>query len=228
MLAIGEYLVSLWTSSPSIAHGFIVLVAGWLCAVLIRALVRGVLALFRFDRFADKVGLGEFLMKGKVAYRPARLVSVLVYWALIVITLLIASRVLDITALNKISDSLVASLPSIIAAIFVTFIGIVIVAFLGNVTETIARNASVADAGAVARTFRIVGFAIIVLLASDQLGFGKGLLSSLLLIAFAALALAFAIAFGLGSVEIARGAMEDFLKNLKGRSRTDGESDIEG
>jgi hypothetical protein len=167
-------------------------------------------------------------MKGKVAYRPARLVSVLVYWALIVITLLIASRVLDITALNKISDSLVASLPSIIAAIFVTFIGIVIVAFLGNVTETIARNASVADAGAVARTFRIVGFAIIVLLASDQLGFGKGLLSSLLLIAFAALALAFAIAFGLGSVEIARGAMEDFLKNLKGRSRTDGESDIEG
>jgi hypothetical protein len=214
-------------NSPPIARGFLILVVGMICAVLVRAFVRGVLALFRFDRFADKVGLGEFLIKGKVAYRPAKLVSVLAYWIVVVIVLLVSSRALDIAAVNRISDSLVESLPAVFAALLVTLVGFVIVAFLGNVIETIARNAAVADAHAVARIFRYIGFAVIFLLASDQLGFGKSLLSALLLIAFAAPALAFAIAFGLGSVDLAKQAMQDLLKNLGRRGREESDSETE-
>jgi hypothetical protein len=224
MEALFTFVAAAWDASPPIARGFFVLVAGWLCAILTRALLRGLLTLFRFDRFADRVGLGEFLKKGKVAYRPAKLLGVLAYWIVIVIVLLVASRVLDITAVNRISDGLVESLPSIFAAVFVILIGLVIVAFLGNVIETIARNAAVPDAGAVARIFRYVGFAIIVLLASDQLGFSKSLLGSILLIALAAPALAFAIAFGLGSVDFAREAMRSWLKQFGGRSREEGDS----
>jgi hypothetical protein len=228
MQSIVAFAASVWDGSPQIARGFAVLVAGWLCAILARTFVRGVLVLFRFDRFADKIGLGEFLIKGKVAYRPSKLVAVLVYWIVVVAALLAASRVLDIAAVNKISDSLVESLPAIFAALLVTFVGLVIIAFLGNVIETIARNAAVSDARAVARVFRYIGYAISILLASDQLVFGKSLLSSLLLIAFAAPALAFAIAFGFGSVDLARDAMQDLLKNLGKRRRGDRDSDLEG
>jgi hypothetical protein len=203
------------------------MLAGWLGAMVTRALVRGLLALFRFDRFADKIGLGTFLEKGKVAYRPAKLVSVLAYWLAMVIAFLMASRTLDIAAVNRISDGLVASLPGLFAGIFITIVGIVIVSFLGNVVETIARNAAVVDAPGVARISRYIGVAIIILLASDQLGLGKSLLSTFLIITFAAIALALAIAFGLGSVELAKGAMQGLVKNLGARTKPKGDSSPE-
>ena len=228
MQTITDFIMTTWSASPPIARGGLVILLGWLSAILTRTLIRGVLALFRFDHFADKLGLGDFLAKGKVAHRPAKLISVLAYWLVIVVALLWGSRTLDIAAVNRISDSLVESLPAIFAALSITLVGLVIVSFLGNVIETIARNAAVVDASAVARIFRYVGFAIIALLASDQLGFGKGLLSALLIIAFSAPALAFAIAFGLGSVEIARGAMQNLIKNLGNKGRQERESDLEG
>lgn len=221
MQAFIDSVITTWGGAPTIIRGFVVMLAGWLGALLTKAIVRGILAILRFDKFADKVGLGTFLEKGKVAYRPAKLLSVLAYWLAMVVAFILASRTLDIAAVNRISDSLVESLPAIFAGVFVTIIGIVIVTFLGNVIETIARNAAIVDARGVARIFRYIGFAAIILLASDQLGFGKGLLSTFLIIAFAAFALAFAIAFGLGSVELAREAMKNLLKNLNRRAGED-------
>jgi hypothetical protein len=214
-----DFVMATWSGAPAIARGFAVLLVGWLGALLTKAIVRGLLALLRFDRFADKVGLGAFLEKGKVAYRPAKLVSVLFYWLALVMVFIIASRTLDIAAVNRITDSLVDALPSLFAGIFVIIIGIVIVTFLANVIETIARNAAIGDARAVARISRYIGFAAIFLLASDQLGLSQGLLTTFLVIAFAAIALAFAIAFGLGSVDLAREAMQNLLKTLHDRSK---------
>ncbi|MBL8965465.1 MAG: hypothetical protein JNG85_00575 [Spirochaetaceae bacterium] len=214
-----DFVAATWSGAPAMARGFAVLLAGWLGALLTKAIVRGLLALLRFDRFADKVGLGAFLEKGKVDYRPAKLVSVLSYWLAMVIVFVMASRTLDIAAVNRISDGIVDALPALFAGIFVTIIGLVIVTFLGNVIETIARNAAFGDARAVARIFRYIGFAAILILASDQLGLGKGLLSTFLVIGFAAISLAFAIAFGFGSVDLARETMQNLLKKLNERSR---------
>ena len=193
-----DFLVVTWKGSPPITHGLVILAVGWICALLLRAIVRGILVLFRFDRFADTVGLGEFLRNGNVAYRPAKLLSVFVYQFFILVTFLVASRALDIAAVNSITDSLVQALPAVIAAIFITVVGLAVVSFLCNVLETIVRNTSVTNVRAVVNTFRFIGYSLIILLDSDQLGFGKSLLSSLLLIAFAALALAVAIAVGFG------------------------------
>lgn len=219
MRAFVDFVAAAWSGAPAIARGFAVLLAGWLGALLTKAVVRGLLAVLRFDRFADKVGLGAFLEKGKVAHRPAKLLSVLAYWLAMVIAFIMASRTLDIAAVNRVSDGMVEALPALFAGIFVTIIGIVIVTFLGNVIETIARNAAIGDARAVARIFRYIGFAAILILASDQLGLGKGLLSTFLVIGFAAISLAFAIAFGLGSVDLARETMQNLLKSLNERSR---------
>lgn len=210
-------IISVWDASPPAAHGGLILLGGWLAAFLVRAVVRGVLGLFRFDRFADKVGLGEFLKNGGIAYRPARLVGVLTYRLVLLVTFLAASRALDIGAVNRITDSLVQALPSVFAAIFVSAIGLVIVSFLVNVIETIARNTSLKNVSAVVNTFRYIGFAVIALLASDQLGFGKSLLSSLLLIAFAGFILALAIAFGVGSIDRARQTLEGLFSALNRR-----------
>jgi len=220
-----DFVVGMWDASPSIVHGLLVLIAGWVVALAVRALVRGILMLFRFDSFADKVGLGEFLKNGRVQHRPSKLVAMFAYQLVLLGTFLIASRALDIAAVTSITDKLFDYLPSVAAAIFVAVIGWMVVSFLCNVIETIARNTALTNVRAVVATFRYIGFAVILLLASDQLGFGKSLLSQLLVIAFAALCLGLAIAFGFGSVDLARGAVQGFLKNLDKKRGADKEDE---
>ncbi|NNM66746.1 MAG: hypothetical protein HKM06_01910 [Spirochaetales bacterium] len=207
-----DFVSSAWVNSPLFLQVVMVLIGGWIAANLLRWVTQGLLALFRFDHLADRTGLGEFLRNGQVTMRPAKLLSVFVYWAVILVTLLVASRVLNITVLNAITDRLVKALPNIVAAVFIVTVGLVIVSFLANVLKTIARNTSMTNVRTVVRVFRYIGYSIIILMASDQLGLGKGLLSELFVIAFGALALAFAIAFGLGSVEVARRIMGNLLK----------------
>lgn len=212
MSQIFDFVSSAWTSSPLLVQVVTILLGGWIAAVLVRWLTQGILTLFRFDHLADRTGLGEFLRNGQVTMRPAKLLSVLVYWLVILVTLLIASRVLNIAVLNTVTDRLVKALPNVVAAIFIVTVGLVIVSFLANVLKTIARNTSMTNVRTVVRAFRYIGYTIILLMASDQLGLGKGLLSELFVIVFGSLALAFAIAFGLGSVGVARHIMENLFK----------------
>lgn len=213
MNTIPEVLVSSWQSLPPLVHGIFVLLAGWVLALVLRSVVHGLLALFRFDSLADRVGWGEFLRNGHVTHRPAKLLGLLVYHFTLLIAFLVASRALDLEAVNAITDSLVEALPAITAAVFITAIGLVLVGFLSNVIGTIARNTAITNVRAVVNTFRTIGYVVILLLASDQLGFGKSLLSSLLLIAFAAFAFGVALAFGLGSADSARRVVENFLRD---------------
>ncbi len=216
-------VVSAWDVSPPVVHGAVILLAGWLVSVIVKSVVRGLLVLFRFDALSDKVGLGEFLKTGRVPHRPSRLAGIFAAQLVLFATLLAAARALDIAAVTDITNKLFEYLPSVAAAIFVTVVGWMVVSFLCNVVETIARNTAISNVRAVVNTFRYIGFAVILLLASDQLGFGKSLLSSLLLIAFGALCLGLAIAFGLGSVDVARDVLRGFLKNLEKKPEQEGD-----
>lgn len=211
MQDIGTLVLNYWQTSPPLVHALILLILGWLGAWVLKILIHGILVLVRFDQLAEKVGLGEFLRNGHVNFRPSRLVSHFVFQVSMLITFLVASRALDIEAVNAITDSLTQALPAFTAALFILIIGLVVVRFLCNVVETIARNTEISNVRSIVTTFRVAGYVVILLLASDQLGFGKSLLSTLLLIAFAATALGFAIAFGLGSVETARRIVENWF-----------------
>lgn len=228
MNAILGMLDEFWSAAPPTLRGLIVLVLGLLGAWVLRKLVEGLLALLRFDKVADRVGLGEFLRKGGVAYRPAKLLSAIVGWMAILATLLAASRSLDIVFVNQFSDNLVGALPGAIAAILVVIVGILLMSFLANLVETVARNAAWPAAHLAARAVWYVGTAIVLLIALDQLGLGRSILGWLLVIAFGAVSLAFALAFGLGGQGLAREALEAALRSLRERSRSGPGDDLEG
>jgi len=211
------FFASFWQNSNSTVKGLVILVAGFIGAWLLRKIAEVILALLRFDRLADRVGLGEFLKKGGVPQRPARLVGALVGWIAILATLLAASRALDISFVNQFSDNIVAGLPGAIAAILVVIVGIVVITFLANVVETVARNAAWPAAHLAARVVWYAGTAIVLLIALDQLGLGRSILGWIFVIAFGAVSLAFALAFGLGGQALAREALERLLRNLRER-----------
>jgi hypothetical protein len=228
MNELSETIAAAWTSLPPILAATLSLVIGWLAAFALRLLVSGFLGLVRFDHLSERTGFSEFLRKGGAKYSPSKLVGTIAYWIVILVALYQASSALEPRIAQSLADKAIEMLPGLFAAFFVVVLGTVLVSFLANFALTIARNAGIPSATLIGRSIKLIGIILIVTVALEQIGLGKTILSTMLLLLFAALAFGTALAFGLGSVELARGAMQKFLRNLKERERGSKGSDLEG
>ncbi|HET6451246.1 MAG TPA: hypothetical protein VFI08_08035 [Spirochaetia bacterium] len=213
---------------PPGLRAVLVLVGGWLAAFFLRFLLTWLLDLVRFNTGSDRLGISEFLRKGQVTHRPSKLAGVLAYWTVLLVTLLQASRILDIRVVTSFSDRLRDIVPGLLAAVFIGIIGLVVVSFIGNFVMTVARTAGFTYAALLARVVKIAGGILVVGIAVQQIDINQTMISSLLQILFAAVVFALALAFGLGCKDIAREAATRLLQNLRERRRTDGRPDLEG
>ncbi len=220
--------VSFVHALPSGLRAILVLAGGWLAAFFLRFALTWLLDLVRFNVFCDRFGISEFLRKGQVKYRPAKLAGVFAYWTILLVALLQMSRILDIKVVSSFSDRLASIVPGLLAGIFIGIIGLVVVSFIGNFVMTVARTAGVTHASLLARIVKIAGSILVVGLALEQMDIGRTMISAMLEILFAAVVLGLALAFGIGCRDIARDATMRFLQNLRERRRTDGRPDLEG
>ena len=118
------------------------------------------------------------------------------------------------SGIDRFLHVLSSSLPSIASVLAVLAVGAVAVYLVGRIAEAVARNAAVPNVKAVGRSFRAVVSIIVLLVASDRLGFGDSLLGTIILITVGAVFLAVAIAFGLGALALARRTEEDSVADI--------------
>ncbi len=213
--------------SPAI-QATLVLLLGLALAILVRLLLRRGLTWFRFDRFSDRVGLTEFLRKGGAKYSPVGLVGVMAFWIILFVTFRRMARILDIEVFRAFYRQMDDVMPRLVGALLILVLGLIVVTFLARFTLTLARNAALPSAQAMASSLRYVGLAVVVALALDQVGFGKTILGPMILMAFGAAVFGVALAFGLGCKDLAREAMERFLRELRERQHLSNGSDLEG
>jgi hypothetical protein len=213
---------------PRGVEALLALAVGWLVAILLRVLLWRLLDLVRFNGLCERLRIASFLHTGRVRHTPSRLLALFAYWIALLVTFLQVSRILDIGVVESFSERLRTIVPGLLAAAFVTVIGIVAVTFVGNFVLTVARNAGLASASLVSRAVKIVGAVLVAGLALAELDIGRSLISTVLVVAFAALLLCAAIAFGLGCKDLARDAALRWIKNIRERGRAAGPSDLEG
>lgn len=222
--AVGDFLRSL----PSLIRALMVLVVGSGSAFLLRFLCWRLLPIIRFDALCARIGVTEFLRKGGVSRPPSRLTGTFVWGVVLIVTFFQVSRQLDIGVVNAFSGEVAASVPRILAALFIVLVGLVVVSFIGNFVLTVALNAARPHATLIARVVKIAGVVLVLSLALEQLNLSRSLLTSLFQIMFAAAAFGAALAFGLGCKDIARDAMLRFLRNLREKERAEKGPDLEG
>jgi hypothetical protein len=221
-------ITSFFNSLPPIAGAFLTFLLGWLVARLARFLTPKLMTLLRFDRFSEKTGINGFLKKGNVHYTPSKLLGILVYWFLMILTLSNTVARLDKGAASSIQVWTSSALPILIATGIIVVIGMVVVTFLSNFFITIARNGAVRNPVLIGKAIKYIGFIVVATMALDQLGFGQTIVSTIFILLFAAIALGLAIAFGLGCKDMARKLMEDFIRNIQEKERIKHGTDLEG
>lgn len=202
---------------PTLIGALIVLIVGWIIAKLLQKVVTQVLKIARLDVLSEKAGIASILAKGEIKYTLAELIGVIVYWLLILVVVIATLDAFNLKVAAELLDRVVLYVPNVIAAIFILVLGMFFAALLGAVVRTTASNAGITYAKNLGQITQVAIVVFAVLITLGQLGVRTLILDQAILVLLASLGLGLALAFGLGSKEIAGKIMSELVDKWKKR-----------
>jgi hypothetical protein len=207
---LGEVLISILNFLPTLILAILLLIIGWLLAKLIRLLVIRLLNIFKFDRLTKKGPQDELRQKDRT--KAKELIGNLFYWLLIFILLTVVLDVIGLNIGELVLTRVSEILPRVFVAIMVLILGLVLAIFVGEIAHALLLNTSIKHPQIWVRGIRWLASAFVIVLALEQLGLAAHLVINLILILAGAIALSFALAFGLGCKDIAKDIIIEFFK----------------
>src|SRR5918999_91945 len=186
---------------PALLGALIIVFAGYLLARVLEKLVERFLRRVRLNNLLERGGVTQAVARSGSEVNPTRVLSNLVFWLVMFAVILIAANALGLQSLANVFSELVSYIPSVIAAIVIILIGIVLGGFVGGL---IAAGVGAMQGGrALARLGRGGVILLAVFMALQELGIATDIVTTAFAILFGAIALALALAFGLGNRELA-------------------------
>jgi len=201
--------------TPRILAALTLILLGWIVAALVRRVTVRVLTAADLDVRCVRWGLTGVI--GRTGHRPAltELLGRLVYWAILLVSLLMAVEALEMPGTQGAVGVLLAFLPHVIVAVLVVVGGWMLAQFLAQAVLIAAVNAQVAGATLLATAVRWLVLTVAAAVALTELGVAREMVLLVFGIAFGGAVLALSLAFGLGARELARQALESYLKRTR-------------
>ena len=181
---------------PRLAGALVVLLAGWLLAVVLRAAIR---------RLVRRLGTGLPPGKASEAVQHAlrggspSVAGRAVFWTVMLATTMIAAEVAGLPVLTMWLGGLTSYVPRALLALAIVFGGVIAGRMLGNVVAGAARTAGSRHAERVGGLTATTTIVLASLVAVQQLGIDVSLLTTALLIVLFAVTAGAALAFALGA-----------------------------
>ena len=186
---------------PALIGALIILFAGYLLARVVERAVDRLLRRIRFDALLERGGVMEVVERSGSHVNPIRVIANLVFWLLMFAVIVLASNALGLQSLADVFSELVGYIPSVIAAIVIIIVGIVLGGFVGGLI--LASAGALHGGTALARIGRGGVILLAIFMALQQLNVATEIVTTAFAILFGAVALALALAFGLGNRELA-------------------------
>jgi hypothetical protein len=175
---------------PQLLLAIAALVLGWMLAKLVRTGVMRLLILLKFDRATEKSGLEAFMKHADLDVSVSSVLGNLAYWLTILITIVTVADTLGLQMVADLFNKVVLYIPNVIIAILVLVFGTILARFINRLVFAWLSN-------------------------MEQLQIANELLTAAFIIAFGAVGLAFAIAFGLGAKDKAGKIIDTLLSDKK-------------
>lgn len=182
---------------PQLVGAFLLLSIGWMVAKLLRKGIIKFLRFIRLDIAAEKAGIEDFLLRGGVQYTTVTILGKLVYWFIMFAVTLAVLNTLGLHAADVLFNKIILYIPNVVVAVLVLIFGTLFAKIVKGVTVTYLSNIGIAGAEFVSHIAQWALLLFVVSVALEQLSIGGQILVSAFQIAFGALCLALALAFGL-------------------------------
>jgi hypothetical protein len=186
---------------PALLGALIILFAGYLLAKLVEKGVERILRKLRLNNLLERGGVMEAVERTGSHFNPTRVVGKLLFWFVMFGVIMLAANALGMESLAEVFAELVGYIPSLMSAIVILIVGIVLGRFTGGLI--MASAGAVQGGPTLARVGRWGVVVLAVFMALQELGIATDIVTTAFAILFGAIALAMALAFGLGNRELA-------------------------
>jgi hypothetical protein len=187
---------------PNLLGALIILVVGWIIARIVSRLVQSGLRAAGADRALATGTAGEYKQRLAPGMQASSLVATIAFWFVFGLAILLAVSALGIEALTNAIDGVVSYLPNVIAAILILLVAIAIAGAVGGIAQRLMGGTMLGRLVQTAVPALVITIALFMALV--QLKIATQIVVATYVLVLGAIALGFALAFGLGGREVAR------------------------
>jgi hypothetical protein len=207
---------------PRLIVMLIIAFAGWVIAYLLKVLVRSILSLTKFSKLSENAGATQLL--NQVALPSStELLSRFTFWVAWVGFILLGVSVLGIVGLQEYISRFFLFLPRLLVALVILFLGLLAASFFSRAALLAAVNANFRSSRLLSILIRIIISIFALSMVFEVLGVAEQTIQIAFAIAFGAIMLGLAIAFGIGGKDLAREFLE---KKVATGKREETEDDL--
>jgi len=200
---------------PRLIVMLILVLAGWLIAYVVKVILRSILKLIKFDRLSEDAGASQLLNKAALP-SATEMVSRFAFWVTWVGFILLGVSVLGILGLQDQIARFFLFLPRLFIAVLILFLGLLAASFFSRAALLAAVNANVPSPRVLSMAVRSIIIVFVLSIFFEELGLAEETMLVAFGIAFGALMLGLAIAFGIGGRDLAQRFLEEkFVRDKK-------------
>lgn len=200
---------------PNLLSAIIIFIIGLVLGWILKYIIFQLSKLLHLDGLCYKIGITEAFGKVGIKETPAKLLSRLFYWLVVIIFIIIALHALRVPAIEELLGEFFLYLPNIFVAAILIIIGYILGNFLGRAALIAAVNAGMRFASLLSKGVKTIIILFAFAMALEQLGIGRDTVVVAFTILFGGIVIALSLAFGLGGKDLAKEYLE---KRLKGKT----------
>lgn len=193
---------------PNLLAMLVILLLGLVLAKLIRIILVKALNAINLDSLSDRVGITALMRKGDLWTKPAVALATVVFWLLVVVTLMIGLSALRLPAVDHMVTQFFGYLPRAFSAALILVVGFLLAGFISRAVLIAAVNSAYHYAKLLAEAVRMLLTVLILAMAMEQLQVAPSIVLAAFSIIFGGIVIALAIAFGVGGIDAARRMIE--------------------
>jgi len=210
--ATGEKIISLL---PALVGALVILLLGWLLAKILKSALIKLLVAVRFEKFSERSGLSKFLSRGDIKHSFADILGTVFFWIIFLFFIDLAADVLKLSLISNLINSIISFIPNLIAAAVIIIIGVLLSSFFKGVVKVTASSYDLAHRELLAKIVQYLIILFAVAMSLEELGVATHILVNSVLIIIGAIAFGLALAFGLGSKDVAGKIVNKMLESEK-------------
>lgn len=224
--SVRDLFASLVGYVPTLLAGLLVLFLGLFVAWVGSKFLVRMLILTRVDRVVRRLGWGRALEKGDVRHSLFELVGTVFGVLIFLVFFDSAVSIWHLNVLTRLLEGLVVLVPQLLTTAIILMIGAGVAAAASRAVQRALHQERFDRAQLVARIVRAMIIVVASAIALVQLDIAAYIVTGAFLLAFGALALSFAIAFGLGSRRAVEAMWEERMRERRERDAENRKSDV--
>ena len=213
-----DMLQKLLSAIPSVFAAALVVGIAYVIGHLVSQLIRNLLETVNFDALPSKLGLGA--QAGETKWSPSAIAG---YLVLVVILLFAAVSALSLLGFANLSD-LVVDFLFFVGHILMGLVIFTIGLYLSNLVAEIIKSRRVRQASLLSFVARVAILLLAGAMALRQMGLANEIISLAFGLLLGSVAIAGAIAFGIGGREIAAQKLQEWLRSIESEKPDKGNS----